>query len=584
MSDFGISEKNDATPMVMEALKKANNENVVLVFPKGKYNFYPDRAFGKYQQITNHDNSYKYFAFPLINCKNIEIDGQGSEFIFHGMITPFVIEHSDSIALRNFSIDWEEPFYLQAKVLERNPKEMSMDVEVNPMTPHAIEGNRLCFTTNGFYMPFLGEMMVFDPKTKAVAYNSQNYLINGVSSCSDIDQYLGGQKYRIKAKFSNEPAPKGLIYVFKGMNSLNRLVPAIELKSAKNVLLENINIYHAGGMGVIAEKTENIHLNSVNVKLREGSERMVSTTADATHFCNCKGNLLVENCLFENMLDDAINVHGTYLTVDKIIDNNTVIARKNHFQQFGDNFTEKGDSMDFIKHENLSTIGSAIVKKVSTINDHLAEITFKNPIPNSLKEGDALDNVTWYPQFTFRNNIVRNNRARSVLVSTRNKTIIENNSFSSSMTSILFEGDLNHWFESGSVDDVTIRNNVFNDNVYGGGKGSVIWINPRVEVIDKDNPFENKITIENNTFRTFDNSILSAKSVKNLIFKNNTVVETYTYPKLNSQLPALDIQDCLNTTIQGNTYQGKEKAKIKVDDNSKRNLDVDRVQKGFLLE
>jgi hypothetical protein len=187
MSDFGISENKDATPMVMEALKKVNNENAILVFPKGKYNFYPDRAFGKYQQITNHDNSYKYFAFPLIHSKNIVIDGQGSDFILHGIITPFLIEQSENIVLKNFSIDWEEPFYLQAKVVKSNPKEMSMDIEVNPMTPHPIEGNRLCFTTNGFYMPFLGEMMVFDPKTRAVAYNAQNYLINGVDSRSDID-------------------------------------------------------------------------------------------------------------------------------------------------------------------------------------------------------------------------------------------------------------------------------------------------------------------------------------------------------------------------------------------------------------
>jgi hypothetical protein len=348
--------------------------------------------------------------------------------------------------------------------------------------------------------------------------------------------------------------------------------------------LENIDIYHAGGMGVIAEKSENIHLNKVNVKLREGTERMVSTTADATHFCNCKGNLLVENCLFENMLDDAINVHGTYLTIDKIINNFTVLARKNHFQQFDDNFTEAGDSMNFIKHENLSAIKSAIVKSVCTINDHLAEITFKDNIPESLKEGDALDNITWYPTFTFRNNIVRNNRARSVLITTRKKTIIENNSFSSSMTSILFEGDLNHWFESGSVDDVIIRNNTFYDNVYGGGKGSVIWINPRIEVVDKDKPLENKIIICDNTFKTFDNSILNAKSVDNLIFKGNTIIETYTYPKLNSQEPTLNIQNCLNTIIQGNTYTGEENAKIKLDDNSKRDLIIDKSQKGFLFE
>ena len=85
--------------------------------------FYPERAIGKYHAVTNHDNSYKYFAFPLIGCTNIEIDGGGSDFIFHGVMTPFLVENSMGIKLKNFSIDWKEPFYLQAEVLESNALE-----------------------------------------------------------------------------------------------------------------------------------------------------------------------------------------------------------------------------------------------------------------------------------------------------------------------------------------------------------------------------------------------------------------------------------------------------------------------------
>ncbi|MGC3978967.1 MAG: hypothetical protein QM751_12520 [Paludibacteraceae bacterium] len=70
-------------------------------------------------------------------------------------------------------------------------------------------------------------------------------------------------------------------------------------------------------MGVIAEKTGNISLNKVNICRRPGSNRILSVTADATHFCNCKGKVTIENCLFENMLDDACNMHGTYTKVEQ---------------------------------------------------------------------------------------------------------------------------------------------------------------------------------------------------------------------------------------------------------------------------
>lgn len=86
--------------------------------------------------------------------------------------------------------------------------------------------------------------------------------------------------------------------------------------------------------------------------------------------------------------------------------------------------------------------------------------------------------MSWYPELIFRNNVVRNNRARSILVSTPRKVIIEGNTFSSMMSAILFEGDMDHWYESGAVRDVTIRNNKFLDGTYGGADFPTIFINP----------------------------------------------------------------------------------------------------------
>lgn len=57
--------------------------------------------------------------------------------------------------------------------------------------------------------------------------------------------------------------------------------------------------------------------------------------------------------------------------------------------------------------------------------------------------------------------------ARSILVSTPRKVVIEGNTFSSIMSAILFEGDMSHWYESGAVRDVTVRNNRFLDGTYG---------------------------------------------------------------------------------------------------------------------
>lgn len=582
MKEYGIAGGMDVTPVVQEILKKSEQHAVKIIFPKGTYHFYPDKALGKYHAVTNHDNLFRYFAFPLINCTHVEIDGGGSDFIFHGVIQPFLVENSTSVTLKNFSVDWEEPFNLQAEVLDRNIREQTMDIKVHPMNKALFEGNRLGFLTNGRHLLFLGESMVFDPATKAVAYNAKKYVLNSVTSRSTFDQDLGNDVFRVKAKFAVEPPLKGLLYVSKGPNGFNRLTPAIHLSGSKDVVLQDITIHHAGGMGVIAEKTENIHLNRLNVKLREGTERILTTTADATHFCNCKGNLLIENCLFENMLDDAANIHGVYVKISEIVNEHTLRADINHFQQFDFDFAESGDEVQFIDRETMLPVSQAKVKSIRKINDHLFELAFVEKLPAGLKVNDAVDNISWYPSVIFRNNNIRNNRARGILISTRNKVRIYNNMFSSMMTSILFEGDLNNWYESGAVQDVEIRNNLFLDNVYGGLKGSVIWINPRMKKIVDDTPFEKNIIIEDNEFRTFDNSILSALSVGGLVFRNNKLIESYTYPKLFGERPAIEVNSCPNAIIRGNTYTGKEPARIMVDESSLKTLSMDKEQKGFV--
>lgn len=579
-----ISEKDDATVAVYDALRKVNFRNAIIVFPKGTYNFYPQNAVGKYHPVTNHDNFYTHFGFPLINCKNITIDGGGSEFIFHEVMMPFLIEKSEDTQLENFSIDWEEPFYLQAKVLKSDPEKNTIDIEVNPMTPHGLEASRLYFKPNGFYHPFLGNNLPFDPVTKAASYKAYDYPLKSNSTKETTYESLGGNKYRVKSSFEKRPAPEGMLYVAKGPQTMNRLSPGIHIIDSKNTHLNNINIYHAPGMGVIGEKSENIHLDKVDIKLREGTERIVSTTADATHFCNCRGYLIVENCLMENMYDDGINVHGTFLKVDKIIDGKTILARLNHFQQYGFVAFGAGDSIAFITKSTLMPMAYTVVENVVHINSQLQEIRFKDNIPDNLKINDGIDNISWYPEFTFRNNIVRNNRARSVLASTRKRILIEKNTFSSMSLAILFEGDMKSWYESGPVHEVLVRENQFLDCLYGGSKTAVISVNPRMDEMPDNIYFEKNIVIENNIFKTFDNAILRARSVDKLVFRNNQIIETYTYPKIFPDLPTIDINHSKNVEIKSNTYEGKQKATIKLSKSSRNGLNIDKKQKGFLLD
>jgi len=142
----------------------------------------------------------------------------------------------------------------------------------------------------------------------------------------------------------------------------------------------------------------------------------MSTSADATHFANCKGDILIQNCRIEGMYDDGTNVHGTYVEVDKIIDSNTVRIALKHKQQMGFEFAGVNDEIWFIKQPNPQRKEINSVTNVKVINDYYTDLTFKTEIPSDLKVGDILENKTWNPTFTMRGNIIKHQRKLSLKI------------------------------------------------------------------------------------------------------------------------------------------------------------------------
>ncbi len=570
LKEFDIQKYKDATPIVVKALKKCKEEGVSkLIFPKGTYHFYPTFAPEKYCEITNNDNGLKRTSFPLIDFHNFIVDGNGSDFIFHGKMIPFIIEGSKNVTVTNLSVDWKVPFVIEGLVVANSSKNNTFDIKVE--TPYLVKFNRLYlsleredspyekrygkrFATWEHYNLEVGQNIFWDPKTMAPLYNTKQYNMPEIGiKAEELEKGL----IRISTKMKRLP-PVGSVMVSKGEYLQNRTSPAFRVFKSKDLEFKNVNVHHAGAMGLIAERSENITLDSFNVVLKKGSKRMVTTTADATHFCNVKGVVTIKNCTFENMLDDATNIHGTYVRVNKIIDDYTLAIETYHPHQNGYLFGEKGDMVQVIDQKNLlPTTEPMTLKKVERVNEKISYITFDRPITNKVNIYDGVENISWHASALLENNIVRNNRARSFLISTPRKVVVRNNHLSSQMATFRITGDLGLWNESGPCDDLLIENNLIEDSVYGGNRPqSIFLIDPQYrDKNDFEGKYSRKITIRNNTIKTFDSSILLAMSVDDLVFENNKIIQTDTYKPIFPHIENVRIINCNNAIIQGNTYQ-----------------------------
>lgn len=590
LKDYGIETTKDVTPLVVNAIKECKDKGIKkLIFPKGKYHFYRTFAPDMYCAITNNDNGLKRTPFPLIDLHDFEIDGNGSEFIFHGKMLPFIIEESSNISIKNLSVDWDVPFDLEGLVVGNNEKEKTFDIKVS--SPYKVKYDRLYLSLERESSPYdtkfgerfaigekndieVGQNIIWDPKTMTPYYNTSEYALpeRGIIA-TEVKTGL----IRLKVKAKKMP-PLGSVFVSKGVHLSNRLCPAFRVFKSKDLLFNNINVHHAGAMGLIAERSENITLDSFNVILKEGSGRMVTTTADATHFCNVKGKVTIKNCTFENMLDDATNIHGTYVRVNKILDDFTLAVETYHPHQNGYLFAEAGDLVRIINQNTLESKTSKLeIKKVERINEKITILTFNESIKGKVNTHDGVENVSWESSALLENNIVRNNRARSFLISTSKEVIVRNNYFSSQMNGLRITGDLDLWNESGPTENLLVENNTFVDCLYGGAKDHyIIMIDP--QYVEKENmvsKYGKNITIRNNTFKTFEPYIMHAISVDSLTFENNKIIQTDTYPTYSIDHENLKIENSNNVSIKNNSFEllNGTKGNIYID-NKSTNLDV----------
>jgi hypothetical protein len=231
-----------------------------------------------------------------------------------------------------------------------------------------------------------------------------------------------------------------------------------------------------------------------------------------------------------------------------------------------------GDKVAFIENETMVTVGHGKVTANTKIDRDTFEVEFADAVPDGIGVGDALENLTWAPDFTVVNSVFGSCRARGLLVSTPGKVVIENNDFISSGSAILIAGDANGWYESGAVRDVLIRGNRFHPscltNWYQFGEG-VISIYPIIPDFDKDRPFHRNIRIEDNSFDMFDYSVLYALSVDGLKFNDNTIRHNTKYNSWQGRKAMLTFEGCKNVQVKGNKVAddvlGKNIRTVKMD-------------------
>lgn len=566
------------SPTVRKAIQGNKVRKIKLNFPKGTYNFYPEGAFVKEHFITNHENGVKNIAFLFEGFEEVTLEGNGSEFIFHGSMLPFVLESSNNIKLKNFTVDWAIPSYVQGTIVAVDAANHSYDLKMfsTGFEYQVKEGVMTFPLSDGLSYNTPGPSLLFDSATRAPVKGAAKFDMHRKNKEVNFTQLPNGN-VRVREVLGVSLIP-GAIMTLQGPIDQIRYGPAIHALNSKNIIIDEVNVYHALGMGFLGERSTDISLRKFNVCLRPGSNRVVSTIADATHFCNCKGRVEIQDCLFENMLDDGTNVHGTYMEVREISAGNRLIATLKHPQQAGFKFGESGDETWFLISPDTERKNGNRIAAFKMLDDRNAEITFRNELPADLKPGDLIENKTWNTEsFVLRDCVIRNHRARNIVLKTPGEVVIENNHLNSMMASILLRGEGNFWFESGANENVVIRNNVFDNCMYGGGRGqAIILISPRFgKQYDMQRIFDRNIQIYGNEINTSVPEVFQCAQAGKLSIYNNRVNLIESWPDSKSGTALISLAYCSNVMIRNNFFNKPLKRLLDADEKTHRTLTTD---------
>ena len=558
ISQFGAfaGSRLNVIPAVIKALEQCKGkENVVLVFPKGRYDFWPQYCIEKdYYESNTTDNNPKRLAILIENQHNLTIDCKGSEFIFHDRIQPFTVDHSSNIRVKNVSIDWDIPLTAQGQVIAVT--DTSIDVKINTYeSPYQIEKGKVVFVGEGWKSQWNG-VMEFDQDTHLIPQGTGDIACLGNGWNRYFAKDKGNGIVHLAYPFKRKPAVGNYLV----MRHSDRDHAGIFICNSKDVVLNNITIYHTAGLGVLSQYAENLSFTNVNVVPNPVKDRYLSGHDDGFHYSNCKGTIIVDHCEFAGLMDDPINVHGTSVRVMEILIGNKLRCKFMHEQSVGMEWAFPSDQIGLIENESMQTFAYGTIKSFTKINNELFDLEFQDKLPTTLKPGHALENLTWTPSVSITNSYFKSCRARGILISAPGKVVIENNRFESSGAAILIAGDANQWYESGAVKDVLIRKNIFLDpcmtSMYQFCEG-IISIYPEIPKPQSDKPFHKNIRIIENEFHPFDYPVLYAKSVEGLTFSNNTLIRSTRFKPFHSRKAGISLDACSKVEISGNKTEGE---------------------------
>ncbi|MGZ0654790.1 right-handed parallel beta-helix repeat-containing protein [Coraliomargarita sp. W4R72] len=490
---------------------------------------------GKVYKLGVREDSL--YQIDLQKMEGVTVDGHGSLLLSDPKQAYIRIRRSTGVTVQNLRLESDPLSYTQGKIIAMNSEAGWFDIELMEGFHDMPSEEQLASVR-----PFWPWGAVLDPGERRIRPGMTDHVF------TERFEKIGERKYRMFAKTNYHETIEqyriGDVYfqplywnTVERLESLGRHVSYdaeanIIISQSADCVIKNVTMY--SGRSAMTSRVEfntgRITFDGFQVRHRPGFEdRVVTNWRDGMH---CKDNRVgpvIENCYFEGLLDDSINIASDTIMAVEPLGGNTI-----RFCNWRGPLTwhrditavREGDQLMAYFPPDGVVKGPYTVLKMDPKEPQI--MTLDQPI-EGLVTGQVRAHVDvnatqfYNLNAVSRGFVVRNNtfdkQRRDAIRARGYDGLIEGNTVRNlAAEGIYLSNEMGSFYEGPFSQNVTIRNNHFS-NMHG-----VI-----LKLISKTGtqplPLMNKIVVENNTFVSQVPTPVIVDNVANVRFRGNRYID-----------------------------------------------------------
>lgn len=319
---------------------------------------------------------------------------------------------------------------------------------------------------------------------------------------------------------------------------------AFVFRQCESVLIEDVKMTNYAGFAfLLLPCCRDFTFRRVKFESENRDVQPYAINSDGIHLTGLAGKLVLEDCDFNCIGDDKLNVHTQVMTVTSVGEDSLTLVYDKINGVVSPYWSEKSDLLRVYDPETLELKGKVAVARADR-GDIILEKSDVN-----INVGDYITNDKYYPDVIIRRCTFARNRGRALCLQGSDGMLIEDCKFNnSSSCAIYLSSAFDYWLEAGPLANVTIRNNVFCDcrTKVKKDNRSTIHVQINGEKYRTVPPVHKNIRIENNRFENINGLAVLVQMTDGVVVRDNEFIGCHNDGK------SVHIERCANVVCENN--------------------------------